>query len=282
MAKLKDLSVSYLSLVASPATGKKLALKSAKGERAQTFAIVKTDDEMMRAYGIVYAPDQEDAHGDSADAATIRKAQAEFMREGRLQNVDTEHSFIAEMAFVAESWLVRKGDPMFPAEPQGAWAVGIQIGDPDLWRQLKSGELTGISLAGIARVEPDPVGQNIYTEKTAADAPGWVERLIKALTGAPKEPIEENEMDPNEVQQIVRDTLKSELGDAIKEALKSATTPPVAPPNTTPASQPPSDIEVAITKGFAALETKIDDKIARAVAKGAGESDLRAAEESFA
>ncbi len=295
MAKLKDLSVSFLSLVKTPATGKGLTLKSARaGERATLFEIVKTDDELMRAYGIVYAPDQADAHGDTADAATIRKAQAEFMREGRLQNIDTEHSFTAEMAFVAESWLVRKGDALFSDEPEGAWAVGIQIGDPDLWKQLKSGELTGISLAGVARMEPapnDPANPR-YTEKNAA--PGWVPWLIKALTGnTPKDPIEETEMDKNEVQEIVRDTLKSELGDAIKDALKSAgvgsATDPAPAPAADPAPAPETkggetDIEKAITKGLAALEGKIDDKIAKALAKGVTETDPAAggAEESFA
>ncbi|MFV0409458.1 MAG: hypothetical protein ACK5LJ_07090 [Paracoccus sp. (in: a-proteobacteria)] len=63
MATLKDLSISFLSLVRVPATGKALTLKSTKpGERAGTFDIVKTDtdDERMVAFGIVYAPDQVD------------------------------------------------------------------------------------------------------------------------------------------------------------------------------------------------------------------------------
>lgn len=295
MAKLKDLSVSFLSLVKTPATGKGLTLKSAKpGERAATFEIIKTDDELMRAYGVVYAPDQEDAHGDTADAATIRKAQAEFMREGRVQNIDTEHSFTAEMAFVAESWLVRKSDPLFSDEPEGAWAVGIQIGDPDLWKQLKSGELTGISLAGVARMEPEPddPANPRYTEKTQ-DAPSWVERLIKALTGASQETIEEtDEMDKQEVQDIVRATLKDELGSAIKDALKTAgvgTTAEPKPDATT--DQEPSseatpeetDISKAIAKGFKALEDKVDDKITKALAKGMTETNPAAGdiEESY-
>lgn len=285
MAKLKDLSVSFLSLVKTPATGKGLTLKSAKaGERAATFEIIKTDDELMRAYGIVYAPDQEDAHGDTADAATIRKAQAEFMREGRLQNIDTEHSFAPEMAFVAESWLVRKADTLFPNEPEGAWAVGIQIGDPDLWKQLKSGDLTGISLAGIARVEPEATDPAVphYTEKDAE--PGWVSRLIKALSGAhPQEPIEETDMDKEEVQEIVRDTLKSELSSAITDALKSAGVGATTDPDPAPAPEPEGDIEKAIAKGFSALEGKIDDKITKALAKGVTETDPTTGdvEESF-
>lgn len=307
MAKLTDLSVSFLSLVKTPATGKGMTLKAANGERPAAFDLVVKNDDMMRAYGVVYAPDQEDAHGDTADADTIRKAQAEFMREGRLKNIDTEHSFTSEMAYVAESWLVRKGDPLFPDEPEGSWAVGIQIGDPDLWKQLKSGELTGISLAGIARMEPGPddPAHPRYTEKDAA--PGWVERFIKALTGVnPQEPVEETDMTKDEVQALVGETLKSVLPDALKDAMKTAGDPP--------AKEEPTEVEKAVAAALKAhgiepkepaagegegdqadiqkavdeavtkaLGTKVDDAITKALAKGAIETDpaTGGTEESF-
>lgn len=307
MAKLTDLSVSFLSLVKTPATGKGLTLKAADGERPAAFDLVVKNDDMMRAYGVVYAPDQEDAHGDTADADTIRKAQAEFMREGRLKNIDTEHSFTSEMAYVAESWLVRKGDPLFPDEPEGSWAVGIQIGDPDLWKQLKSGELTGISLAGIARMEPGPddPAHPRYTEKDAEI--GLIARLIKALTGAPhQEPVEEHEMTKDEVQALVAETLKSVLPDALKDAIQPAGDPP--------ANQEPTEVEKAVAAALKAhgiepkepaagegegdqtdiqkavdeaitkaLGTKVDDAITKALAKGATETDpaTGGTEESF-
>ncbi len=318
MAKLTDLSVSFLSLVKTPATGKGLTLKAAEGQRPAAFDLVVKNDDMMRAYGVVYAPDQEDAHGDTADADTIRRASTEFMREGRLKNIDTEHSFTSEMAFVAESWLVRKGDTLFPDEPEGAWAVGIQIGDPDLWKQLKSGELTGISLAGIARMEPEPddPAHPRYTEKDAEVS--LIARLIKALTGAPpQEPVEETDMTKDEVQALVGETLKSDLPDALKDALKSAGfTAPQADAEelkkakellkangievTEPKPQEATDdldtkiakaIEKALGKSGDApkgadkdIDQKIEDAITKALAKGVTETDPSGgnAEESFA
>lgn len=306
MAKLTDLSVSFLSLVKTPATGKGLTLKAADGQRPAAFELVVKNDDMMRAYGVVYAPNQEDAHGDTADADTIRKAQAEFMREGRLKNIDTEHSFTSEMAYVAESWLVRKGDPLFPDEPSGAWAVGIQIGDPDLWKQLKSGALTGISLAGIARTDPaprDPATPQ-YTEKDAE--PGWVSRLIKALTGAPnQETVEETDMTDDEVKALVVQTLKSVLPDALKEAIPSAGDPPahkeptevekvvaaalkahgIAPQAPAAEDDDEVDMQAAVEKALTkALGSKVEDAITKALAKGATETDPMAgfAQESFA
>lgn len=314
MAKLTDLSVSFLSLVKTPATGKGLTLKAADGERPAAFDLVVKNDDMMRAYGVVYAPDQEDAHGDTADADTIRKAQAEFMREGRLKNIDTEHSFTSEMAYVAESWLVRKGDPLFPNEPEGSWAVGIQIGDPDLWKQLKSGELTGISLAGIARMEPGPddPAHPRYTEKDAEI--GLIARLIKALTGAPhQEPVEETDMTKDEVQALVAETLKSVLPDALKDASQPAGDPApkadaaelekakellkangIDVPDPAPkADEDDLDTKIAkavekavgTTKGTEkSIDQKIDDAVTKALAKGVTETDptAGATEESFA
>lgn len=316
MAKLNDLSVSFLSLVKTPATGKGLTLKSIKpGQRADVFEITKTDDERMVAYGIVYAPDQEDAHGDTASAETIRKAAYEFMREARLKNIDTEHSFTNEMAYVCESWLVRKGDELFPDEPEGAWAVGIRIGDPDIWQRLKAGDLTGISLAGIARVEPEPSdpAQHRYTEKDAA--PGWVERFIKALTGADPQPTEETDMDKETVQEIVRETLKSELRDALKDANKDQNSGSDGATETeiekavnaalkaagVEVPEAPSDIEKAVAKALAAagvtpkepapetdlaksFSTQIEDAVTKALAKGVTETDPSAGvtQESFA
>ncbi|SDG18884.1 MULTISPECIES: XkdF-like putative serine protease domain-containing protein [Rhodobacterales] len=314
MAKLTDLSVSFLSLVKTPATGKGLTLKAADGERPAAFDLVVKNDDMMRAYGVVYAPDQEDAHGDTADADTIRKAQAEFMREGRLKNIDTEHSFTSEMAYVAESWLVRKGDPLFPDEPEGSWAVGIQIGDPDLWKQLKSGELTGISLAGIARMEPGPddPAHPRYTEKDAEI--GLIARLIKALTGAPhQEPVEETDMTKDEVQALVAETLKSVLPDALKDASQPAGDPApkadaaelekakellkangIDVPDPAPkADEDDLDAKIAkavekavgTTKGTEkSIDQKIDDAVTKALAKGVTETDptAGATEESFA
>ena len=223
MPKITQLSVSFLSLVKTPATGKGLVLKSdsvPEGSRVNQFEFVIKNDDLMRAYGIVYAPNQEDSQGDITDADTIRRAATEFMREKRLENIDTEHSFSTEMAFVAESWLVRKGDALFPSEPIGSWAVGIQVGDPELWRQLKTGALTGISLAGAAQVIPDEDDdptRHTYATKDDQNLIGRVIEAIKSTFQTPKEII----MEKIEVEKIVQDTLKSALPDAIKQAMKS-------------------------------------------------------------
>ena len=68
-----------------------------------------------------------------------------------------------------------------------AGAQGIQIGDADLWKALKAGELTGISLAGVARHDPDPKAPTdpAWTEKDGDTPPRWFARLFPALKTTP-------------------------------------------------------------------------------------------------
>lgn len=151
MAKLTDLTVEWISLVKRPANGRGVILK-ALDSRGGGVRLLKADSQLHRVYGIVYAPDDVDAHGDYADAETIRKAADAFMREARARAVDVEHGFEPVPAFVAESWIVRSGDPIFADEKPGAWAVGIQVEDEALWQEIASGAVEGLSLAGTARI----------------------------------------------------------------------------------------------------------------------------------
>ncbi len=148
--QLKNLKVNYIALVQRPANNKSMVLKS----NHHPFILKKTDDDLQRAYGIVYSPDEEDLQGDMASAETIRQAANQFMRDGLQKNIDIEHSFQpVDNTYLAESWLIRKDDPLFPLEKEGAWAVGIQIDDPTIWQQFKNGQYSGISLAGSAEIE---------------------------------------------------------------------------------------------------------------------------------
>jgi len=243
MKKLKNMVVNYISIVGKPATGKEIKLKGVDAARLDTFEIKKMNDEMMRVYGIVYSPDAPDLQDDWSDAGEIRKAADDFMRGARTGNVDANHTFRAENAYVAESWLIRKGDPMFPDEADGAWAVGIQVEDDRLWGRLKKGELTGISLAGQAdSEESDPPGwfKKFFTQKEAEggmdmekvlkeirDAISNLDSRIKALEPEEKEEGEtetDGEKAKEETEKSAGDTAltKADVEDIVKTAIDGA------------------------------------------------------------
>lgn len=156
--KLTDLVVKAISLVRHGANGKHIVLK-AEGETDPSMdrvvLIRKRDDELGVVYGIVYSPDELDAQGDFTDAGEIRKAAYRFMKDMNLRNVDKNHDEPIS-AYIAESWILKGNDAVFPGEKEGAWAVGIKIEDDEIRKQIQEGEIKGISMAGVGnRVETE-------------------------------------------------------------------------------------------------------------------------------
>ncbi len=156
---LSRLKVHFISLVESPANKRQFLVKQAALEDGvevveKTIWIVKSDSKRRVAYGIVLAPDEIDDEQDTISAEEIEKAAYTFMQAGRSQQVDSDHDGAAGKGFVAESWLVRVGDPLFAEEPEGAWAVGIKVTDAETWARVEKGELTGFSVAGLAKRTP--------------------------------------------------------------------------------------------------------------------------------
>lgn len=256
MRVLTEIQVDFISLVKRPATGKSLFLK---GEQpVHVFEFTKNNDELMRAYGIVYSPGITDLQGDTADAPTIRKAADAFMQKGISQRVDIEHSFTpTDAAYVAESWLVRKGDPLFPEEPDGAWAVGVQVTDPMLWNQLKKGEITGFSMAGTAKA----------VQKSDSEMPTWFSEFLKnsinlqekAMPQIRKEDAAPAESTAALTEADVRRIAREVIEEYMKEKDK---------PAEEPATEAKS-MEATLTRVFNKM---MDDKLAPLLKRGVTES----------
>lgn len=156
LRRLKKIDVNFISLVDKGANRKKLIFKrDAEGETAfeKILPIRKQDNEERIIFCIVYSPDEFDTQGDCASADVIKEASYGFMRSARTNNIDKQHDCIADEGFVAESWIVKENDFVFPEETEGSWAVGIKVENKETWNLIKGGEITGISLAGIAVTE---------------------------------------------------------------------------------------------------------------------------------
>lgn len=150
--QLKNIVISFISLVKAGANNRKILIKAIDGEPSIEFQapIIKIDEDGRRFYSVVYAPNEEDLQGEFASADDIQKAAYDFMKNLRAVNIDKNHSFENEQAFVAESWLIRKDDPLFPEEKEGSWAVGIIVEDDDVWKEILDGKIEAVSMGGIA------------------------------------------------------------------------------------------------------------------------------------
>lgn len=113
--------------------------------KSWTVPVFKSRDQQI-AYGVVSEPDTEDLQGDILTAGEIQKACHQFMRKSQKighehkgqANVDIIESYIAPLDFECGGQIVRKG----------SWVMGVKINDPLIWRAVKTGDITGFSIAG--------------------------------------------------------------------------------------------------------------------------------------
>lgn len=113
------------------------------------FTLSKKEDEHI-VYGIVYEPDTVDAQGDMASEEEIRKAAYHFME--KVQTFKVNHSGSARKVRVLESYIT-PSDLTIKNRlvKKGSWVMVTRILDNEIWGKIKSGELTGYSMAGYAR-----------------------------------------------------------------------------------------------------------------------------------
>ena len=118
------------------------------------FPICKIDAASHLIGGIVYTNNEIDLQGDSASAEEIQKAAHQFLIDSRI--VGLMHRASAPGCHVVESFIspdgMRWGNTTVR---KGTWLVVIQVDNPDIWRDVQSGRLGGISMSGSAARSDD-------------------------------------------------------------------------------------------------------------------------------
>lgn len=107
--------------------------------------ICKTDDAKQIVYAEVYVPMVPDSQGDFMTAAGIELIAYDFMKNGRVSRIDTNHDLEENGSFVVESFIARPGDSDFI---EGAWVMAVHIADDNVWQMVKDGRLNGFSMYG--------------------------------------------------------------------------------------------------------------------------------------
>lgn len=184
--------------------------------------IVKDMTEQGELLAVVYAPDMVDSQGDTASAAVIKEAAYMFGAEGK--GIDIRHNekvLSPEKAYVAESFIIQKGDPRFAdtknyedevVDVTGGWGVVFKIEDEDLRSKYRSGEWGGISMGGmmVATNKEDSIGV----------------QLLKAIKGIGKKETKhktnKSETEDMELTKENLETIAKIASDAIVAANKEA------------------------------------------------------------
>ena len=217
--KLTNMIISFISLVKAGANKRKIIVKTVAGEPSIEFEvpIIKIDEERRRFYSIVYPANEEDQQGEYSTAEEIEKAAYAFMKNLRALNIDKNHTFEQEDAFVAESWLIRKDDPLFPEEPEGSWAIGVIVEDDEIWKQIQDGEIEAISMGGIAdKLEDQDIDKSLDYQTARTTTNFW--EMFSPLEAAIRSILEDDEVEnKQEAISTSIDQFKTEILSSVQK-----------------------------------------------------------------
>ena len=135
------------------------------------FSVIKAAHEERTVTGAVLVPDKVDSHGDLIPMDVIRKTALDFgfrlndappAEETAKAGVQHTDFTKTDVIRVVENYLAPVTFDMDGVEiPEGTWVVTMKVLDDATWEKVKSGEITGFSVAGMAEVERTDLGKQI-------------------------------------------------------------------------------------------------------------------------
>lgn len=103
---------------------------------------------------------------------TIEKMMRKYFVDGKINNVNTNHSSTdkKDEIYMIESFIVgdRTKSLIFSDIPNGSWVASYYVGNDEVWDKIKSGEFNGFSLEGsfFQQIEDDYIQRTYERLKT--------------------------------------------------------------------------------------------------------------------
>jgi len=165
MKKIKWINVDFISLCPRGKNRLKILYKEdGRFEAGVSIKQAPTFDKNGEIIAAIYIPNHIDMDGDFASEASAIKSMAHsHARNGsKLDLRHDEKSLTKDQAFVAESFIIQKGDPRFAdlvddegqkVDATGGWGAVIKLEDPELKANYEFAGWEGVSLYGDAMIE---------------------------------------------------------------------------------------------------------------------------------
>ncbi|EJR57222.1 hypothetical protein IIO_04749 [Bacillus cereus VD115] len=167
--ELKNVEISYVSLVTKGANGRPFAIMKGMNMNGsnvlKNVPILKREDEKQLVTGVVYEPNIEDAHGDIMTAEEIERAAYNFLEKYRY--IDKNHDELAGKGTVVESWISKNNTVVGKQNiKKGTWLMTVRVDDSETWKEIKKGKITGFSMGGVGeRMEMPQMDEFTQDEK---------------------------------------------------------------------------------------------------------------------
>lgn len=109
------------------------------------FKFVCRDDSPWEQYVLcaLLVPDVPNVYGDIYTAAAIKEFAEAYASNNYGLDINHDQEDVKNSKVVlVESFIVRKGDPDFV---EGSWVVGLKVTDSEVWNDILTGKLNGLS-----------------------------------------------------------------------------------------------------------------------------------------
>lgn len=117
--------------------------------------ILKKQEEKRLVTGIILEPETVDGQGDIISSEVIERAAHNFLSGYNLETqMGLLHTMFGKIGVeLVESWIA-PSEMKFGNEEvkEGTWLMTCRVLDDQIWKKIKSGEITGFSIAGSALV----------------------------------------------------------------------------------------------------------------------------------
>ena len=154
----QELAIDAISLVSAPAIEQDFVFFG-KEKNNLTFAKVDEEKRMLVSPALIpektifrYDPQTDSEYFVYFSKETVRKASELYLKHNNHHKATYEHQDRVSGVLTVESW-IKEGDSdkskMYGFDlPNGTWFVKMKIENDDLWKEIKSGNLRGLSIEG--------------------------------------------------------------------------------------------------------------------------------------
>jgi len=187
----EELAIDAISLVSEPAI-QESAVFFNKQKNNLTLAKKTKEERVLISPALIpnkqiyrYNADEDKDFYVYFSEATIRRASEMFLKYQNQHKATYEHERDIDDVYVMESWIIEdtkkdKSNLYGFSLPKGTWMVTMRINNDEVWSELKSGKLTGLSIEGFFVNAMEKMSQSKFTDEQV------LETLAEILKIQPK------------------------------------------------------------------------------------------------
>jgi hypothetical protein len=177
----EELAIDAISLVSAPAIEQDFVFFG-KEKNNLTFAKVDEDKRMLISPALI--PDKQIFRHDPQTSSdyyvffskdTVRQASELYLKNNNHHKATQEHSERVSGVLTVESWII--DDPKMDKStlygfslPKGTWMVSMRITNDEIWKEIKSGTLKGLSIEGYFTDKMEKMSEATPTDQEILEA----------------------------------------------------------------------------------------------------------------